>query len=200
MPTPSDRPEPAPRSGAVRWSWHPHLPRQPGEPLARAWLAAQLGRDVDALPLTRDARGRPRLDGDLARWDCNWSHSGDGLLVALGEDVRVGIDLERLRPRARALELAERFFTAGELAWLHAMPSTAVRDHAFLRLWCAKEAVLKAHGHGISFGLDRLRFDEFDGRLQLVECDRALGQPQDWDLQELHPAPGYIGALAWRPR
>ncbi len=190
----------APHSGVVRWSWHPHPPRQPAEPLARAWLATQLGVAVDALPLVRDARGRPRLDGAMSDWDCNWSHSGDGLLVALGKHVLVGIDLERLRPRARALELAERFFTAGELAWLHAMPSAAVRDHAFLRLWCAKEAVLKAHGHGISFGLDRLRFDEFDKHLQLVECDRALGHPEDWELQELQPAPGYIGALAWRAR
>lgn len=190
----------AARPGAVLWGWQPHAPRQPGEPLARAWLAAQLAVDVEALPLARDARGRPQLTGAMAHWDCNWSHSDDGLLVALGDGVRVGIDLERLRPRARALELAERFFTAGELAWLHAMPSAAVRDHAFLRLWCAKEAVLKAHGHGISFGLDRLRFDEFDGHLQLVECDLALGHPEDWELRELQPAPGYIGALASRPR
>ncbi|HEY5850188.1 MAG TPA: 4'-phosphopantetheinyl transferase superfamily protein [Lysobacter sp.] len=189
-----------PPRGAVRWAWRPHLPRQPAEPLARNWLAAELGVPAAALPLARDPRGRPRLGGELAGWDCNWSHSGDGLLIALGEGVHVGIDLERLRPRARALELARRYFTVAEVDWLHAAPSAAVRDHAFLRLWCAKEAVLKAHGHGISFGLDRLRFEDEGGDLRLVACDPALGSPLDWQLQELQPAQDYLGALAWRPR
>ncbi|MBU8977023.1 MULTISPECIES: 4'-phosphopantetheinyl transferase superfamily protein [unclassified Lysobacter] len=184
----------------VRWAWRPHPPRAPAEPLAREWLAAELGVPPPALPLGRDARGRPRLGGALGAWDCNWSHSGDGLLIALGHGVRVGIDLEHLRPRARALDLAQRYFTAPELAWLHAAPSAAVRDHGFLRLWCAKEAVLKAHGHGISFGLHRLRFAESPDGLRLVECDPALGAPGDWSLLELQPEPDYLGALAWRSR
>jgi 4'-phosphopantetheinyl transferase len=190
----------APAVARVRWGWLPHRPREPGEPLARAWLGEALGIAGDALPLVRDERGRPRLDGALAGWDCNWSHSGDGLVVALGEGVQVGIDVERMRPRARALELAERFFTEPELAWLHAAPSAAVRDHAFLRLWCAKEAVLKAHGHGVSFGLHRLRFGEGHGSLRLLECDPELGVVSQWQLQELQPAAGYLGALAWRLR
>jgi len=187
-------------AGPVRWAWRPHAPREPAEPLARQWLAGELGADADALPLSRDPRGRPRLGGLFTDWDCNWSHSGDGLLIALGREVRIGIDLERVRPRARALDLAQRFFTAPELAWLHAAPSAAVRDHGFLRLWCAKEAVLKAHGHGISFGLHRLRFAQEPEGLRLVECDAELGRAQDWSLRELRPAPEYLGALAWRGR
>jgi 4'-phosphopantetheinyl transferase len=182
----------------VRWAWQPHPPLAPAEPLARQWLAAQLGMAPDDLPLGRDPRGRPRLGAPLSGWDCNWSHSGDGLLIALGDGVQVGIDLERVRPRARALDLAQRFFTAPELAWLHAAPSAAVRDHGFLRLWCAKEAVLKAHGHGISFGLHRLRFAESPDGLRLVECDPELGAPDQWSLSELQPEPDYLGALAWR--
>ncbi|MDI9238238.1 4'-phosphopantetheinyl transferase superfamily protein [Lysobacter sp. LF1] len=184
--------------GVVRWAWCPHPPRAPAEPLARGWLAGELSLSPADLPLERDVRGRPRLGGALSDWDCNWSHSGDGLLIALGHRVQVGIDLERIRPRGRALELAQRFFTGPELAWLHAAPSTAVRDHGFLRLWCAKEALLKAHGHGISFGLHRLRFAEQDGVLRLAECDPALGHAEDWSLQELRPEPDYLGALAWR--
>jgi 4'-phosphopantetheinyl transferase len=72
------------------------------------------------------------------------------------------------------------------------------RDRAFLRLWCAKEAVLKAHGHGLSFGLEKLRFAESDGALALVECARGLGRAGDWSLREFVPAPEYVAALAWR--
>lgn len=186
------------RDGPLRWHWQPHAAGAAAEPLARAWLAGQLGIAPAALALGRDGRGRPRLAPPQAGHDCNWSHSGDGLLLAIGAGVRVGVDLERMRPRPRAQALAERFFTAPEARWLAARDDSD-RDHAFLRLWCAKEAVLKAHGHGLAFGLDRLRFAERDGALRLAACDGALGEPVAWSLREFVPAPGYLAALAWRP-
>jgi 4'-phosphopantetheinyl transferase len=150
------------------------------------------------LNLGREPRGRPRLGPPQARFDCSWSHSGDGLLIALGEDVQLGVDCERLHARPRALELARRYFTAPESDWLATFESGSLCDRAFLRLWCAKEAVLKAHGHGLSFGLEKLRFVEQEGGLALRECDAALGPPTAWSLHEFAPAPGYVAALAWR--
>jgi 4'-phosphopantetheinyl transferase len=182
-----------------RWAWHPHRAGVAAETIARAWLAHQLDCTAEQLPLSRDDFGRPRLHASLAACDTSWSHSGDGLLVALGRDMDVGIDLERLRPRPRALAVAERYFTAAELAWLQVQAADA-RDEAFLRLWCAKEAVLKAHGRGLVFGLDKLAFAQGDGVLALVACDPALGTPADWQLLEFIPQPGYRAALAWRRR
>ena len=118
-------------------------------------------------------------------------------LLALGAGVRVGVDLEVARPRPHALGLAARYFTAPEARWLAGLPQ-ADHEHAFLRLWCAKEAVLKAHGHGLSFGLHRLRFESRDGPLQLAACDAALGPVAHWSLREFEPAAGYLAALAWR--
>lgn len=182
-----------------RWAWLAHRPGAAAEPLARAWLATQLNCPVERLPLSRDALGRPRLHPPLAAYDTNWSHSGEGLLLALGRDVELGIDLERERPRPRALALAKRYFAAIEAAWLQAHAG-AGRDRAFLRLWCAKEAVLKAHGRGLGFGLDKLAFEDRDGALVLIACDPALGAPADWQLREFAPQPGYRAALAWRRR
>ena len=167
------------------------------EPLARAWLARALGAGADALPIQRDPRGRPQLGAPFAAWDCNWSHSGGGLLVVLGQGLQVGVDLEWQRPRPRSLALAHRYFTAAEADWLGGLDA-ATRERAFLRLWCAKEAVLKAHGHGLAFGLHRIEFAATEGRLRLHACDPALGRPEHWSLQEIEPAPGYVGALAWR--
>lgn len=192
MPPKAEQPDASPE-----WIWQP-LPRgMPAEPLARAWLGARLDSPADALPILRDPRGRPQLDGPFQGYDCNWSHSGEGLLVTLGQGLQVGADLEWLRPRRRVLELAERWFTAQEARWLAQMEPVQ-RERTFLRLWCAKEAVLKAHGHGLSFGLDRIGFSERAGALCLLSCDPALGLAQEWSLREIEPAPGYIGALAWR--
>lgn len=177
-----------------RWVWLPHPHGAPAEPQARGWLAGQL--DDAGLTLSRDDRQRPHLDPPHQDYDCNWSHSGEHLLVALAHRAQVGVDLERLHRRPRAVEIAQRYFTAPEARWLAAHGD---RDLAFLRLWCAKEAVLKAHGHGLSYGLDKLRFEERGEGLVLVECDPGLGMPQQWRFCEIEPASGYLGALAWRP-
>lgn len=178
----------------LRWTWLAHPHGRPAEPEARRWLAEQLG-DA-ALSVWRDERQRPHLGPPHQDYDCNWSHSGERLLVALAPRARIGVDLERLHRRPRALQVARRYFTAREADWLAAQ---ADRDLAFLRLWCAKEAVLKAHGHGLSFGLHRLRFEADGDGLHLAECDAELGAPGQWRLQEIAPGEGYLGALAWRP-
>lgn len=181
-------------AGPVEWALVPQPPAVAAQRLAQVWLAPRLGA---APQLARDTHGRPRLDHAHAGRDVSWSHSGDRLLLALADGVEVGADLERLRPRARALELAARFFAPSESAWLQAQPAHA-RDLAFVRLWCAKEAVLKAHGRGIVFGLHRFEVGERDGAMALLSADPALGDTARWRLHEFAPAPGYRAALAWR--
>ena len=187
-----------PAPAVPRWHWLPWQPGAPAEAAARHWLAPQLQCAPQAIPLLRDPHGRPRLaltpDADVG-----WSHSGEGLLLAFGRGIAVGVDLERERPRPRALDLARRFFDPSEAQWLEAQADEATRAAAFVRLWCAKEAVLKAHGRGLAFGLHRLVFAERDGVLQLADTDPALGAVGQWQLREFVPHPGYRAALAWRP-
>lgn len=183
--------------GPIRWAWLPHARAQAAESLARAWLERQWSLPEGGLPLAREARGRPRVGPPGSGRDASWSHSGEGLLVALGEGAELGVDMEWRRPRPRALEVAQRYFAPEEIEWLEAAPSHA-REDAFLRLWCAKEAVLKAHGHGLAFGLHRLVFACTENGLALQACDAALGQPSDWRVHEFSPARGYLAAIAWR--
>ena len=188
-----------PLPASLRHVWLAHPRGTPAEPVVRAWLGAQLHCAPDAVPLVRDVLGRPRLTASHAQHDVSWSHSGDGLLIALVEGMCVGADLERVRARPRALDIARRFLAPSEADWLAGLPEDT-RALGFIRLWCAKEAVLKTHGRGLAFGLDKLTFADTGGALQLVACDRALGQPQDWSLHEHAPHPGYRAALAWRAR
>ena len=182
----------------VRCAWQPYRRGTPAEPRVRAWLESELAVSPKDLELARDRHGRPRLGPAHAGRDASWSHSGEGLLMALGEGVLLGCDLELARPRPRALELARRYFTLGEAEWL-ARLSGAAREAAFVRIWCAKEAILKAHGRGLVFGLHRLEFAERDGVLALVDCDPALGKPAEWSLYAFEPAPGYLATFAWYP-
>ncbi|HHW4682651.1 MAG TPA: 4'-phosphopantetheinyl transferase family protein [Xylella sp.] len=187
------------------WQWgkvqvwlRAHTRGARGEPQARLVSGSVLGWDPDALPLHRDARGRPRFAPPFSDWDISWSHSGDYLLLALAHGGCLGVDMERERSRPHLLDLAQRFFHPGETEALRTLDAPA--QHAlFFRLWCAKEAILKAHGAGIAFGLHRLHLAEHDGHLILVECDPALGIATAWTICEWQAAPGYRAALAWCP-
>ena len=185
--------------GPVRCAWFPYRRGTPAEPQARRWLAQELATPEPALGLHRDAHGRPQLASSPAGHDANWSHSGERLLVALAQGARVGADIEWLRPRPNAMTLARRFFTAGEADALAALPHDQA-ERWFVRLWCAKEAVLKAHGRGIAFGLERLEFSRDGEGWRLSACDPALGAPDDWRLHAFTPVPDYLATLAWRPQ
>ena len=176
------------------WSldYRPALGRQP----LLQTLAAYLGIGMAEVVLVEGAHGRPQLDAAHdSPLDFNWSHSGAHALIAVARGIAPGIDLEQRRPRPRALPLARRFFDSEETAALAALPEDA-RAAAFLELWTAKEALLKAHGHGISFGLKRLRILSTPERLRLVHFDGE--DIEAWQLQRLAVAPNLIAALAWR--
>jgi 4'-phosphopantetheinyl transferase len=167
-------------------------------------LAAYLDRPASSVVLDEDARVKPRLasrvsaSGAAERLEFNWSHSGDFALVALARGCALGVDIERFGKGQRSLEIARRFFDPAEADAL-ARLEPAARDRSFIKLWCAKEAVLKAAGEGLSFGLARLAFAQCaDTDWSLQQVDPALGEAPDWRLASFEAAPDYRGALAWR--
>lgn len=175
----------------------PHTPGTRGEPLARQCLGGALGWEPQALPIERDARGRPELTGALAHLGTGWTHSGGHLLVALGQGVRLGVDLERICERPRRDEVIARFFHPAEVDWLQALDEPE-RQHWFFRLWCAKEAILKCHGQGISYGLHRFALAPRDEALVLVDSDAGLGPVASWSLREWAVGTDFRAALAWQ--
>ena len=152
-----------------------------------------------AVPLVRDALGRPRLGAQHRRFDVNWSHSGDGLLVALGEGLQVGADLERVRPRPRALALARRYFVPSEADWLAGLPT---RSASSVSCACGapRKPCSRRMGAGWRSAWTSCCSPKHDGALELAGCDRLLGEPEQWSLREFVPEPGYRAAIAWRER
>lgn len=174
--------------------WHFAYQRADGRAPLLVLLARYVGGEANAIHLANGEHGRPRFaPAPDPALDFNWSHSGDHAAVALARHVAPGIDLERLRERSNALPLAQRFFHPDEVAMLAALPA-AERSTAFLELWTAKEAVLKATGRGIAFGLHRLQVTREPPRLTWLDGDDANA----WQLQRLQMGDAYVAALAWR--
>lgn len=160
-------------------------------------LLAHYG-ELDHPPvIARTGRGKPYAPA-LAGIDFNLSHARDHALIAVTRRQPLGVDLERIDRKLDAHDLARRFFSKHEADALAALPESR-RATAFLRLWTCKEAVLKALGAGISFGLDRVAFDlDPSGQpTALADIAPEAGEAAGWHVSLLEPTPGFLGALAW---
>ncbi|TCV92880.1 4'-phosphopantetheinyl transferase [Luteibacter rhizovicinus] len=170
------------------------------EALFRPLIAAYASVPADDLPIVRGEHGKPWLSAPLGELAFSWSHSGDTALCAIARGdagFELGVDIERVRPRPRLLALAERFFSPSEAALLRSCTEETRLD-MFLALWTSKEAVLKAHGGGLSYGLHRASFHVVEGRAHPVAFDGAIAPATAWTVQPLDVRAGFAGAIAWR--
>ncbi|MGF7003522.1 4'-phosphopantetheinyl transferase [Lachnospiraceae bacterium PF1-21] len=82
----------------------------------------------------------------------NLSHSGNYVLCAIGKEAEtiVGCDVEHIRPVP--MNLAKRYFTEKECAFVFAGESEEARLYRFFRLWVLKESYMKATRLGTNLG------------------------------------------------
>jgi phosphopantetheinyl transferase len=119
----------------------------------RRAAAISTGLDPGELVVSISASGKPFFEN--ADLHFNVSHSG-GVVVAAFSGSPVGIDIE-VPGRCRDFsEIARRFFHPDEA-------ERCSGEDEFLRLWTAKEAMLKLAGTGLSGGMADARPD-VDGR------------------------------------
>ncbi|MEP6940827.1 MAG: 4'-phosphopantetheinyl transferase superfamily protein [Rudaea sp.] len=194
-------PAPLDAEGIHVWYFRGVAKSQRADILSRL-LADYLGIARERVEVERDTHGKPRILAPRApALHFNLSHSGPSLIVALSRAQALGVDIEDgLRDRPW-LAIAERFFAPAEFERLAELTQARLGT-AFIELWSCKEAVLKALGRGIAFGLHRLRFRwDAQGRLAgLSEIDPEAGAAAEWQVVRLAPAAGVGGALAWHGR
>jgi 4'-phosphopantetheinyl transferase len=154
-------------------------------------LSRCLGIEPGHLSFDLGANGKPRLPQALAPSgvEFNLSHSNEMALIAVTRGDEVGVDIEHARENFEFQEVAERFFTAKEVAAMRGLPA-ALQRQAFYKCWTSKEAFLKAKGTGLSGALDEVEIS-LDGDEQV----RIDAKVPNWWLCELAPIAGYEAAL-----
>ncbi|MBF0589352.1 MAG: 4'-phosphopantetheinyl transferase superfamily protein [Magnetococcales bacterium] len=161
--------------------------------LLRLVLAHHTGLDPAAIIYRRTQHGKPYLAGGPA---FNMSHSGAGVLMAVGPADPIGIDVERPRPMADRDGVVDRFFSEQEQ---RAYDATPVEDRhvAFFNIWTRKEAYLKAFGHGLRWPLEA--FSVSHGQAAMVTQHHPLAAGKRVIMHHLSPADGHRGALVISP-
>lgn len=118
------------------------IPRQQqflaGRGLLR-WLVCQTWHcAAGAVAITRQENGAPLLTVGGQPWQCSISHTKGAVLVAASPEYVVGVDVERIKPRKRLVDLVNQyqngFFT-----------NVDANDwEQFYQRWTLAEAVTKA--------------------------------------------------------
>ena len=172
----------------------------------RGILASYLGVEASSLVFGEGAQGKPFLDAPAHGRSLRFSlsHSGDLALVAVSLGREVGVDVERVRPRADLAAFVARYFSPRERQAL-ARISSDDRLRAFYEIWTLKEAYLKACGDGLLRELDAFDVTVGDAQPRLLAVRDRPGDEARWTLRRLDPREGYVAALAgegsgWRLR
>jgi len=164
--------------------------------LLRAILSRYLKLDPADLAFGYSSYGKPYLAGeqpDGVRFNISHSHGLALLAFARGRDL--GVDVEFVRPDIAEEEIAERFFSAAEVAALRALPASRQAE-GFFNCWTRKEAYIKARGEGLSLPLDQFDVSLAPGEPAALLCTRvAVNDASRWSMVKLKPGAGFKAAL-----
>lgn len=166
-----------------------------GRAMRRKILAGYLGASPAELQFFEGRSGKPRLGRHVAEGIAfNVSHSDSALLVAVGRDVEIGIDLERIWASA-PIALVARYLSTREQRTLAALPRQELVA-GFFSVWTQKESLVKAVGSGLSMPLhcfDVMPNPGGVGRLTTRSKSLEAGR---WRIYALDCFPGFACAVA----
>lgn len=141
-------------------------------------LRRELGAGPQAIGFVRRPGGKPELDPALAGaapLRFNHSHTQGYVACAIARGVEVGVDIEEMVPLDELPGLQRFVMHPQEQAGGALDPAQPTLDRFFV-LWTAKEALLKATGHGLSVSLRHIALRETAPQmLQLVLAPQELG-------------------------
>lgn len=153
----------------------------------RAALCRQIGCPNESLAFKAAEHGKPfaLVDGLPASISFNVSHSGNHGLIAVAPRGRLGVDVEERAPRRNLENLIEGVFSPRERAELESLDGCQ-QLHMFFRFWTIKEALVKAHGKGLSMEVAELEIPE-DMRRGAARSIGRFAQIPDtsWCLEDI---------------
>ena len=166
--------------------------------ILRKILGRYLGKNPHKLRFEYTSHGKPVLatNSGYDTLSFNLSHSDAFALYAVTRGRNIGIDIERVRDDVAVEQIAQRFFSQGEISSLERIHKNK-RSEVFFQYWTRKEAFLKATGEGVSFPMEQCDVSLISGRV--LSPITLLGDNREsscWYGQDLFPGHGYAAAIA----
>ncbi len=174
------------------------------EYVQRRILTVYLDCPIESVRLSSEQQGKPVVDAsshpaaaDL-QLAMNLARCQSHVAVVVGRAATIGIDIEDRVFGISPLSLAAGNFSTTEFHHLESMPAGQLMAE-FLKLWCCKEAVVKALGPGLAMPLNQFSITRLDQpRPRLDFCEARHGDATQWSLVSRMVVPGCQLAVAVR--
>jgi len=166
--------------------------------LVREVLSNYADRAPESWSFYKGEHGKPEALNSPVPLRFNLSHSAYHIACAVTATYDVGLDIEYTGRKNDVLAIADRYFSAGEIEDLFALPIAQQRGR-FFDYWTLKEAYMKASGEGISLGLGNFSFHFNGDKVSRISFGEKIDDnPDDWLFQQSEPAQDHRMALAVR--
>ena len=100
--------------------------------------------------------GKPRVEG----LEFSVAHAHGLVVLAVCRAAAVGVDVEWVEREIEALEIARSNFAQGEVKRIEQAAEGTERARVFFAVWTRKEAIVKAHGQGLTIPLESFEVPE----------------------------------------
>ncbi|MDD5267015.1 MAG: 4'-phosphopantetheinyl transferase superfamily protein [Methylococcales bacterium] len=158
----------------------------------RNLLAKTLNQSPEKIRIRKAEHGKPYL-ADHPELAFNLSHTEDRLMIAVGWNCRLGVDIEIGKQRINLSGLVDKCFAEEEALYWNQQPEVQ-KNQAFYRFWTRKEAFVKATGHGISLGLNHCVINP-ENPAEFLRVPDNCGQSSEWHVQDIDLGEGIFSAL-----
>ncbi len=173
--------------------------------VTRALVRTVLSRYASISPeqwlFSTNAYGKPEIaNADPAAQEItfNISHTQGLIVLGVSREKNLGVDAENVHVRQPSLDIAEHFFSLGEVAALTAqnerndLPGERQCDY-FFQYWTLKEAYIKARGMGLSIPLNQFEFHfPREGQVSMSMHPSLNDAPSRWRFWQLRPESDFI--------
>lgn len=154
-------------------------------------LARYLNCSPNMLVFHKDLHGKPYLDKNHIQF--NLSHSENEAILGITNAVEIGVDIEKINLEKNYDDIARRFFSRSEYAYLEQLSGKEKMD-TFFQLWTHKEAFVKATGRGLSQQLKSFSIGLAPSKL----ITASQYDSTEWTIQPFLWKPGFMSAFATR--
>jgi len=158
----------------------------------RIILAQMLNEPPGQINIKKTEHGKPYL-ADTPELVFNLSHSASAMVVAVGWNCQLGVDIEYCQPRGSLAGLVEKCFAEEEIAYWNKLTEDQ-KTIEFYRFWTRKEAFVKATGRGIGLGLNRCVINP-ENPVGFLRVPGDCGQAAIWHVLDMALEPDVCSAL-----
>jgi 4'-phosphopantetheinyl transferase len=142
--------------------------------------------------------GKPKIALPKSKLSFNLSHSHDYVILALGQEHDIGVDIEYMGRKSDYIAIAQHYFSASEIEDISTLPPDKQKER-FYDYWTLKEAYIKACGMGLSLSLDKFSFSiNQNGGADIQISENLNDNDDEWKFLRFAPEPDYRAAVAVR--